>query len=1065
MEVKAEYLAIFSEEASDQLREWEESLLALEKDPEDREPLNALFRAVHTLKGSAGFIGFDTLQRLAHDLESSLSSVRDGQRRYDDTLGGLLFEGLDLARSIIDAFAAGTGQGPGSAAAQKIERFLARLAEAAGTGREPGTAASPRPRGAALATAAASPAGQKPAEPKPAPSQPAAPAPAVPGPLEKKLEQKAVPAAAEPATVEPATVEPAAERAAVEPAAVARAAAEPRTSRLVVRIEGQNREAYLRSCLVKARLDRLGTVLSATPSPESLRDSTDPFVYTVTITAASDAVELAGAISIDQVTVIAGEAPSEPGAPPGVVEAVQTVPAAAREVPGEDREAAPGAPAASGEPASAEAARGARPEEVVRVSVKKLDTLLNLVGELVIHNSGFVAATQQLENQVGRIRAIQDLEEKTEALSAITRDLQDGIMKARMLPVANVFNRFRRVVRDLARSSGKSVILDVYGEETEIDKKVIDRIGEPLVHLVRNAVDHGLEPAAARRAAGKPAEGTIRLGAYQEGDHICIEVSDDGRGLDRDAILMKALEKGLISSEEAPRAGAERVLGFIFLPGFSTARIVSDISGRGVGMDAVKRAVDEMNGSLRVRSTPGAGTTVTISLPLTMAIITAVLVEASGSTYAIPISAVREIVKATAAMLKSVGTRRTLLLRNEVLAMVNLASALKHGGDSVEAARPADGEGQAAASAVRSIVVVDYDGRKIGLEVDAIIGSREVVIKSLSRHYREVEGLIGASILGNGKIALIVDVETMISRHHDGSAASLSEGMSLVQETARAEARRAGSRRIETGSADDDRPDADLTEVPAAAAAGTTGASDTPEKDPVPSSSAPASTTGSEPIEELAREVTGSRGRLLEDVNNQGAIEASISLSQLTGQEIRVSFPESRLVAIRDVAEIMGGEEGTVGGIYVGVRGDLGAGMLLVIPEKNLLVLDDLLHQRPVGTAAGLAEVDLSGISEMGNILASCFINAMADAAHFTLNPEVAEISIDMCLSVIDSVLARFNQPCDRLLLTEAVIFGGGSEDVVCHQVLFLEPESLRKLMGALAGTPPAEVTPSTGAV
>ena len=218
-------------------------------------------------------------------------------------------------------------------------------------------------------------------------------------------------------------------------------------------------------------------------------------------------------------------------------------------------EAAAEPTSAANSSASSGASKAPRVSEVVRVSVQKLDTLLNLVGELVIHNSGFVATTQQLREQYGKTRFIYDLEEKTEALSAITRDLQDGIMKARMLPIANVFNRFRRVVRDLAKASGKAVILDVFGEETEIDKKVIDRIGEPLVHLVRNAVDHGLEPAAERAAAAR-AQGKVRLGAYQEGDHICIEVSDDGRGLDREAILRKALEKGLISREEAPAASA-----------------------------------------------------------------------------------------------------------------------------------------------------------------------------------------------------------------------------------------------------------------------------------------------------------------------------------------------------------------------------------------------------------------------------------------------------------------------------------------------------------------------------
>jgi chemotaxis protein CheC len=232
------------------------------------------------------------------------------------------------------------------------------------------------------------------------------------------------------------------------------------------------------------------------------------------------------------------------------------------------------------------------------------------------------------------------------------------------------------------------------------------------------------------------------------------------------------------------------------------------------------------------------------------------------------------------------------------------------------------------------------------------------------------------------------------------------------------------------------------------------------ETAPAPDETAPAEPTADSRLEELARDVAGARGRLLEDVNNTGAIQASISLSQLTGHEIRVSFPESRLVAIRDIAEIMGGEENVVGGMYVGVQGDLDAGMLLVVPEKNLLVLDDLLHGRPVGTIGSVADVDLSGISEMGNILASCFINAIADATHLRLSPEVPEISVDMCLPVIDAVLARFNQPGDKLLMTEAVILGEGAENVVCHQVLFLEPDSLRRLMAALAG----ELQPSGSA-
>ncbi len=683
-------------------------------------------------------------------------------------------------------------------------------------------------------------------------------------------------------------------------------------------------------------------------------------------------------------------------------------------------------------------------DEVVRVSVAKLDTLLNLVGELVIHNSGFVALSQQLREEYGKTPFIYDLEQKTEALSAITRDLQEGIMKARMLPVANVFNRFNRVVRDLSKASRKSVSLEIFGEETEIDKKVIDRIGEPLVHLIRNAVDHGIEGPEERTAAGKNPEGRVRLGAYQDGDHICIEVSDDGRGLDRAAILSKALEKGLLTPEEAPRASTERILGFIFLPGFSTAVRISDISGRGVGMDAVKAAVEEMSGTLRVRSTPGVGTTITITLPLTMAIISAVLVEVDAATFAVPLSSVREILKIRLDALKSVAGRRVILVREEILALVHLGNALKAGKDSEQ--QPAT-EGM-------PVVVVDFEGRKIGLEVEKIIGTREIVIKSLSRHYREIDGLIGASILGNGKIALIVDVETLVSQHYHGEGGNgrLGRKGSVDIEARYEEAR------MPQQPAPLPPPAPRPADVPAPAAA----KAPTPNPAPAPTAE-PSLVEQLEPVEmtelgELARKVIYSQGTPLEVVNNTSAIQASMSLSQFTGREIRVSFPESRLIPISEVAETMGGEEASVGGIYVEVQGDLRGGILLVLPLDNLLEMEDLVHGQSVGTTKELAGVDLSAMCEMGNILAASFINTMADSTNLMVAPGVPEISVDMCLSVIDSVLAHFNQPGDEILITEAVIYGSGSENVVCHLVLFLEPDSLKKLMDAL------EAGPSTGA-
>jgi two-component system, chemotaxis family, sensor kinase CheA len=939
MEVKAEYRTIFCEEAADQLREWEESLLALEKNPQDGEQVNRMFRAIHTMKGSAGFIGFDELARLAHDLESSLQQVRETSS-FDSTAASFLFEGLDLCRSMIDAFTEGRD------AAIDTKDFLSRLA--------------------AL---------------RPADGQPAA----------------AVATAASPSSPTPS-------------------AGPGTTCRLAIHIDGAAREAYLRSFLVKGRLERLGRIVALDPSPDSLKDSEGPFDYVVTLETAADPAAITASVSLDQVTVKM--------APTGAGQAAE--------------EPAPAAVDRVGKPAHV--------DEVVRVSVLKLDTLLNLVGELVIHNSGFVAISQQLREQYGKTPFIYDLEQKTEALSAITRDLQEGIMKARMLPIANVFNRFNRVVRDLSKASRKTVSLEIFGEETEIDKKVIDRIGEPLVHLIRNAVDHGIEPPEERAAAGKSREGHVRLGAYQDGDHICIEVSDDGRGLDRTAILNKALEKGLLTAEEAPRASAERVLGFIFLPGFSTAERVSDISGRGVGMDAVKSAVEEMSGSLRVRSTPRAGTTITITLPLTMAIISAVLVEVDNATFAVPLSAVREILKIRLADLKSVGGRRVILVREEVLVLVHLGNALK---DSLDSREDPATEGM-------PVVVVDFEGRKIGLEVEKIIGTREIVIKSLSRHYREIDGLIGASILGNGKIALIVDVETLVSQHYHaegGNGKIFHKGIVDI-ETREEDARPSAALpraadRPGTAPQPTVAPSNELTPVDVAAFNGAHAPSQ--PRQPMP----PA-----EPemeMNELARKVINSQGTPLEVVNNTSAIQASMSLSQFTGREIRVSFPESRLIPISEVAETMGGEEASVGGIYVEVQGDLQGAILLVLPFDNLLEMEDLVHGRPVGTTQELASVDLSAMCEMGNILAASFINTMADSTNLTVAPGVPEISVDMCLPVIDSVLAHFNQPGDEILITEAVIYGSGTENVVCHLVLFLEPDSLKKLMNALEAGPSTE--------
>ncbi len=657
MEITEEYRATFAEESEEHLKEWEDSLLCLEKSPQDRELIHRMLRSIHTLKGSAGFIGLDKLQRLTHDLESALQEVREGGTALTAERIAVLFQGLDLARRMVEAFTAG----------REFEEEIGGYLRSIWTG----------------APAAGGP-------PSPEAAEPPGPAPAR-GTCSNRY-------------------------------------------RLELFIRSNNREAFLRAFIVRRRLSEMAAILSEEPAPEVLRDSSGRFIYRVTVETERGEAELRAALNVDQVEVLSVRRIESAGG-------------------GEAQEA--GTEGEAGSP-SETVSRAARVDEVVRVSVNRLDNLLNLVGELVIQNSGFNAVAQGLRELYGNSPQVADLEEKTENLVKITRDLQDAVMKIRMLPINNIFSRFHRVVRDLSRDRRKEIVLGIFGEETEIDKKVIDRIADPLVHLIRNAVDHGIEPPEERRAAGKEPAGAIRLGAYQDGDHICIEVSDDGRGLDKQAILRKAVEKGLVPRSEAPGLSDEQILSAIFLPGFSTAREVTAVSGRGIGMDVVKKTVEGLGGSIRIRSSAGRGTTVTISLPLTMAIIPAMMVEVGGATFAIPLSSVKEIVKVGAAELRTIGRRHVIRLREEVLPVVHLKEAL-----ALDSKESSNGDGRRL-----PVIVVDYEGKKIGLGVDEVVGNSEVVVKSLSRHYREIDGLIGASVLGNGRIALIVDVETLIRQHH-----------------------------------------------------------------------------------------------------------------------------------------------------------------------------------------------------------------------------------------------------------------------------------------------------------
>ncbi|BCZ17306.1 Histidine kinase CheA [Helicobacter sp. NHP19-003] len=388
-------------------------------------------------------------------------------------------------------------------------------------------------------------------------------------------------------------------------------------------------------------------------------------------------------------------------------------------------------------------------EQTVRVDVGRLDHLMNLIGELVLGKNRLIRIYSDVEERYDGEKFLEELNQVVSSISAVTTDLQLAVMKTRMQPIGKVFNKFPRMVRDLSRELGKSIDLVIDGEETELDKSIVEEIGDPLIHIIRNSCDHGIEKPEDRKALGKPETGTVELSAYNEGNHIVIKISDDGVGLDPEKLKAKAIEKGVITEREAATMTDKEALNLIFKPGFSTAKTLSNVSGRGVGMDVVKTNIEKLNGIIELESEVGVRTTQKLKIPLTLAIIQALLVGVQEEYYAIPLSSVLETVRISQDEIYSVDGKSVLRLRDEVLSLVRLADIFK-----VDAILETSREVY--------VVIIGLADQKIGLIVDYLIGQEEVVIKSLGYYLKSTKGIAGATVRGDGKITLIVDVGTMM---------------------------------------------------------------------------------------------------------------------------------------------------------------------------------------------------------------------------------------------------------------------------------------------------------------
>ncbi|GAA6880465.1 chemotaxis histidine kinase/response regulator CheAY2 [Helicobacter pylori] len=388
-------------------------------------------------------------------------------------------------------------------------------------------------------------------------------------------------------------------------------------------------------------------------------------------------------------------------------------------------------------------------EQTVRVDVRRLDHLMNLIGELVLGKNRLIRIYGDVEERYDGEKFLEELNQVVSSISAVTTDLQLAVMKTRMQPVGKVFNKFPRMVRDLSRELGKSIELIIEGEETELDKSIVEEIGDPLIHIIRNSCDHGIEPLEERRRLNKPETGKVQLSAYNEGNHIVIKISDDGKGLDPVMLKEKAIEKGVISERDAEGMSDREAFNLIFKPGFSTAKVVSNVSGRGVGMDVVKTNIEKLNGIIEIDSEVGVGTTQKLKIPLTLAIIQALLVGVQEEYYAIPLSSVLETVRISQDEIYTVDGKSVLRLRDEVLSLVRLSDIFK-----VDAILESNSDVY--------VVIIGLADQKIGVIVDYLIGQEEVVIKSLGYYLKNTRGIAGATVRGDGKITLIVDVGAMM---------------------------------------------------------------------------------------------------------------------------------------------------------------------------------------------------------------------------------------------------------------------------------------------------------------
>lgn len=689
----SQYLDIFLDETKEHLQNLNTQILDLEQDSENMDTINEIFRAAHSLKGMAGTMGYKRMQTLTHDMENVFSEVRTGNIKVTAPMIDTLFQCLDALEEYLANIQenADEGENDNEPLIKELNRILNSKGQGIGDAQEPAEEKEKEESSASWET------------------------------IELKPEDKQKLSAA--------------------------AEAGKHVYGIKVSVQESCLLKAARAFLVFKAIEELGEVVATDPSTQDIEDEKFDFHFSLIVTTDKSLDEVTAAIkNVSEIAEAVGsdyqikkDEKVQASEETAVVTAQESAPVVV-EQPKQTKSETPAAAKQQEKKSSSKQ----QVNRTVRVDIEKLDVLMNLVSELIIAKNSLVSSAT---GSVGDGSTA--FNEQIEYLESVTTNLHESVMKVRMVPIESVVNKFPRMIRDLSKKLNKQMELYMTGEETELDRTVVDEIGDPLMHLLRNSADHGLETTEERIARGKSPVGSIFLDAYQDGNNVVIEVRDDGNGIDAEKIREKAIERGFLTEEQALALDDEDVISLLFEPGFSTAKQVTDVSGRGVGLDVVKSKIESLSGEVEVKTKLGEGSTFIIRLPLTLAIIQALMVVVGGEKYAISLGGIQTIEDVDPRDVKTVQSKEVIHLRGTVIPLIRLEEVL-------------DIESQRDPNENMVVVIVKKGDKLAGLVIDELIGQQEIVIKSMGKYINKCKFISGATILGDGEIALILDANALI---------------------------------------------------------------------------------------------------------------------------------------------------------------------------------------------------------------------------------------------------------------------------------------------------------------